>query len=241
VVFGGSSGIGADIARLLEGHGAQAYAYSRSSTGTHVERPEDVAEALRTVYEERGRIDYIVVTAGVLQLGELIDTDDASVDELIKVNYMGPVQVARMGIPYLERTHGQLLLFTSSSYTRGRGGYSLYSSSKAAVVNLSQALAEEWAERQVRVNCLNPERTATPMRSKAFGPEPPEELLESAQVAQTAVDVLVSEVTGTVIDIRRRTSDGRSGRAFDPPDFSEHIDQAPLDGDPETVGRRDRG
>ena len=91
---------------------------------------------------------------------------------MIGVNYIAPVQIARLGIGYLEQTKGQLLLFTSSSYTRGRAGYSLYSSSKAAVVNLTQALADEWRDLGVRVNCINPERTATPMRTKAFGVEP---------------------------------------------------------------------
>jgi ribitol-5-phosphate 2-dehydrogenase (NADP+) / D-ribitol-5-phosphate cytidylyltransferase len=71
------------------------------------------------------------------------------------------------------------------------------------VVNLTQALADEWRELGVRVNCINPERTATPMRTKAFGAEPPSDLLEATEVAQTSVDVLVSEVTGQVIDVRR--------------------------------------
>ena len=81
--------------------------------------------------------------------------------------------------PHLRATRGSLLYFTSSSYTRGRSGYSLYSSAKAAVVNLTQALADEWSGDGVRVNCINPERTGTPMRTKAFGEEPAGSLLES--------------------------------------------------------------
>ena len=65
-------------------------------------------------------------------------------------------------LPAPGRDQGSLLLFTSSSYTRGRSGYSLYSSAKAAVVNLTQALADEWADTGVRVNCINPERTGDP-------------------------------------------------------------------------------
>jgi 2-C-methyl-D-erythritol 4-phosphate cytidylyltransferase len=205
VVFGGSYGIGGEIVRLLEQYGAKVFAFSRSSTNTHVEDPRDVKAALEKTSAETGRIDYIVVTAGVLTTGGLADTDDSTVAEMIGVNYVAPVQIARLGIDYLETTHGQLLLFTSSSYTRGRAGYSLYSSTKAAVVNLTQALAEEWAEIGVRVNCINPERTATPMRTKAFGEEPPENLLEAGEVAQTSVDVLVSEITGQVVDVRRST------------------------------------
>jgi ribitol-5-phosphate 2-dehydrogenase (NADP+) / D-ribitol-5-phosphate cytidylyltransferase len=96
-----------------------------------------------------------------------------------------------------------LLLFTSSSYTRGRSGYSLYSSAKAAIVNLTQALADEWAADGVRVNCVNPERTATPMRTKAFGEEPEGSLLRSEVVAETSLDVLISNFTGHIIDVRR--------------------------------------
>jgi 2-C-methyl-D-erythritol 4-phosphate cytidylyltransferase len=205
VIFGGSYGIGGEMATLLEKYGATVFAFSRSTTNTHVEDPRDVEAALATVHEEAGRIDYIVVTAGVLNTGLLAETEDTTVAEMIGVNYIAPVQIARLGIGYLEQTKGQLLLFTSSSYTRGRAGYSLYSSSKAAVVNLTQALADEWLDVGVRVNCINPERTATPMRTKAFGAEPAGDLLEVGVVAQTSVDVLVSEVTGQVIDVRRPT------------------------------------
>jgi 2-C-methyl-D-erythritol 4-phosphate cytidylyltransferase len=203
VIFGGSYGIGGEMATMLEEYGATVFAFSRSTTNTHVEDPRDVEAALGKVHGEAGRIDYIVVTAGVLMTGPLADADDETVAQMIGVNYVAPVQIARLGIGYLEETKGQLLLFTSSSYTRGRAGYSLYSSSKAAVVNLTQALADEWRDLGVRVNCINPERTATPMRSKAFGVEPAADLLEATEVAQTSVDVLVSDVTGQVIDVRR--------------------------------------
>jgi len=113
----------------------------------------------------------------------------------------------------LRDSRGSLLLFTSSSYTRGRGSYSLYSSAKAATVNLTQALADEWAADGIRVNCINPERTATPMRTRAFGAEPPESLLESSVVARASIDTLIGHGTGHVIDLRR--NDPRS-RSLDP-------------------------
>ncbi|KJY46853.1 hypothetical protein VR46_06730 [Streptomyces sp. NRRL S-444] len=72
------------------------------------------------------------------------------------------------------------------------------------MVNLTQALADEWAEDGIRVNCVNPERTATPMRTKAFGQEPPASLLTSESVALTSLDVLLSEMTGHVIDVRKQ-------------------------------------
>ena len=206
VVFGGSYGIGAAMAELVKQHGATVVCHSRSTTNIHVENPEHVASALEDAFTEHGRIDYVVNTAGVLHKTRLDDCDHATIDESVRVNFLAPITIAHASLPYLRRTGGGLLLFTSSSYTRGRAGYSLYSSAKAGVVNLVQALADEWAADGVRVNCVNPERTATPMRTKAFGNEPPQTLLSAEEVAHNAVDVLVSHLTGHVVDVRRPLS-----------------------------------
>jgi 2-C-methyl-D-erythritol 4-phosphate cytidylyltransferase len=144
VIFGGSYGIGADIERLAAQAGCQVFSFARSTTGTHVERSEDVAAALSKVHAETGRIDLVVLTAAVLDRGPLADMDDVAVERQLKVNYLAPVNVARLSQPYLRESRGHLVFFTSSSYTRGRAGYSMYSSTKAAVVNLTQALADEW-------------------------------------------------------------------------------------------------
>jgi 2-C-methyl-D-erythritol 4-phosphate cytidylyltransferase len=211
VIFGGSYGIGGDIADLAVKFGAKVYSFSRTSTGTHVENPADVKVALAKAHEETGRVDYVVNTAGVLHMGKLADAGDDVIDESFRVNFLAPVTIARSAIPYLRDTGGHLLLYTSSSYTRGRADYSLYSSTKAAVVNLTQALADEWAEVGVRVNCVNPERTATPMRTRAFGDEPPNSLLSSQVVALASIDVLISDLTGHVIDVRRQDPLGGDG------------------------------
>ncbi|MCY0940836.1 bifunctional cytidylyltransferase/SDR family oxidoreductase [Streptomyces antarcticus] len=217
LVFGGSYGIGADIARIAEGFGARVFALGRSTTGTHVENLDHVEEALARAYTETGRIDYVVNTAGVLRVGRLDETDNETIREALEVNYLAPVNIARASYKYLSETGGQLLLFTSSSYTRGRAEYSLYSSTKAAMVNLTQALADEWAGDRIRVNCVNPERTATPMRTKAFGQEPSGSLLTSESVALSSLDVLLSEMTGHVIDVRKQdpTSSPAQRSAFE--------------------------
>ena len=84
----------------------------------------------------------------------------------------------------------------------GRAFYCPYSSTKAAVVNFVQALAEEWDAEHIRVNCINPQRTHTPMRTAAFGKEPPDTLLKSEDVAEKALITLMSHFTGEVIDVK---------------------------------------
>ncbi len=203
VVFGGSYGIGGDIADLARGYGADVFSFSRSSTGTHVENRDDVRAACKTVVAQTGRVDFVVNTAGVLPRGSLTEASEETIYHATGVNYLAPIFIAQEFYPHLAASRGSLLLFTSSSYTRGRASYSLYSSAKAGLVNLTQALADEWARAGVRVNCINPERTGTPMRTSAFGVEPPGSLLESEVVAATSVDVLLAEQTGHIIDVRR--------------------------------------
>lgn len=203
VVFGGSYGIGADIARLAEQYGANVAAYSRSGTGTDVSRRADIAAAAADAIERFGSIDFVVNTAGVLPRGSLIETSEETIWAATEVNYIAPILIAQEFHPHLKATKGSLLLFTSSSYTRGRSGYSLYSSAKAGTVNLTQALADEWAEDGIRVNVINPERTGTPMRTKAFGAEPADSLLQSEAVALASLDTLIGTGTGHVVDLRR--------------------------------------
>src|SRR5206468_1453312 len=146
-------------------------------------------------------IDYVVNASGILTKQPLALMNYADVLEAIQINYTGTVNVAIASFKYLTESHGHLLNFTSSSYTYGRAYYSLYSSSKAAVVNLTQALAEEWHTQYVRVNCINPERTDTPMRRRAFGIEPPGTLLAAKDVALFSLGVLLQESTGHVFDV----------------------------------------
>ena len=65
-----------------------------------------------------------------------------------------------------------------------------------------QALAEEWENENIRVNCINPQRTHTPMRTAAFGEEPLNPLLRSEDVAEKALLTLMSHFTGEVVDVK---------------------------------------
>ncbi len=225
VVFGGSYGIGADVVRLATQAGCTVFPLGRSTTGTHIESPRDVQEALERAHAETGRIDAVILTAAELYRGSLTEMSDEDVMRQLQVNYLAPINVARAAQPYLKETSGQLLFFTSSSYTRGRAGYVLYSSTKAALVNLTQAIADEWSGDGIRVNVINPERTQTPMRLKAFGEEPPETLLTSEAVAGTVLDLLTSDLTGHVVDVRmsRPGSTGPDPRVVDRKDEVRQI------------------
>ncbi|RZK48068.1 MAG: SDR family NAD(P)-dependent oxidoreductase [Pedobacter sp.] len=206
VIFGGTSGIGLEMKYIAMLHGAHVEVASRSFNNVDICDPESVKNYLSDIAIKLGHIDYVVNTAGLL-IKKPIDTLTLEeISALININYTGAVNVAIAAKPYLLNSSGMLLNFTSSSYTRGRAFYALYSSTNAAIVNFTQALAEEWVTDSIRVNCINPERTATPMRTANFGVEPSALLLEAKEVALTSLKVLLSDKTGIIIDVRK---DGR--------------------------------
>jgi 2-C-methyl-D-erythritol 4-phosphate cytidylyltransferase len=201
-IYGGTSGIGEEMAVVAKAYQAHVATFS-TRTGIDISNIESTRSALKRVYDEYGRIDYIVNSAGVLHRQPLVDMSQKDVAHAIQVNYVGAVNVALAAFDYLRASRGQLLNFTSSSYTYGRAMYCLYSSSKAAIVNMTQALADEWHAQGIRVNCINPERTATPMRIRAFGMEAPETLLTARKVAEKSLLVLLSDYTGQIFNVRK--------------------------------------
>jgi ribitol-5-phosphate 2-dehydrogenase (NADP+) / D-ribitol-5-phosphate cytidylyltransferase len=200
VIFGGTSGIGQCIETILKSKNANVYSCSRK-TGIDIKDGICIKNYLSHIYAESGRIDAVINSAAVLQKQTLLSMSDAEITDGINTNYVGSINVAKAAYPYLMETHGALLLFTSSSYTRGRSLYSIYSSTKAAVVNLVQALSEEWLPSHIRVNCICPERTLTPMRITNFGLEDPDTLLKPEKVARISIATCFSNLNGEVIDI----------------------------------------
>lgn len=204
VVFGGSYGIGGEMIKIAQEYNAHAYSFSRSQNGCDVANADNVRDALKQVFEKEGRIDIVVDTAGILVKEALTSMSQESIMTSLHVNLLGVINVAREAFPYLRDTRGSLLFYTSSSYTRGRMMYSLYSATKAAIVNFVQAIAEEWHDFGIRVNCINPERTKTPMRVQNFGNEPDETLLPAEDAAIASLNTVFSNATGEVIDVRRK-------------------------------------
>lgn len=202
VVFGGSYGIGQSVVELCRERGATVFPFSRSSTNTDVTSRKDVKHALTEAKQKFGRVDYVIVTAGVLSISPLADAPKKQIKQTIRTNLTAPAIIAQESYDLLKDSSGSLTFFTSSSYTRGRAGYSLYSATKAGVVNMTQALAEEWGDEHVRVNCVNPQRTHTPMRTAAFGDEPEGTLLTAEAVAEATLRIMASSLTGQVISVR---------------------------------------
>ncbi len=205
LILGGTSGIGAAMARLARAYGARVHAAGRS-TGLDLADTASIRSLIEDSAAKEGRIDAVINSAAVLSRQPLVNMSFEEIAESINVNILGAINVAKLSYEHLRETHGHLMLFASSSYTYGRAFYSTYSASKAAIVNLTQALADEWSAAGIKVNCVNPERSRTPMRTRAFGLEPPETLLDPEEVARKALGVLIRDQSGFIYDIVKASS-----------------------------------
>jgi 2-C-methyl-D-erythritol 4-phosphate cytidylyltransferase len=205
LVIGGTNGIGKGIADAAVEQGARVEVDARS-LGLDVRDYDAVQARVDAAAGRLGGLDHVVVTAGVLRIGRVDATSPADLAEVIDVNLTGSLNVARASYPHLRETRGSLTVFSSSSFTRGRPDYVAYSASKAAIVNLAQGLAEEWAEEGIRVNAVSPERTDTPMRRAAFPAEERSGMLSTPEVALATLRLLASDLTGQVFDIKRHDS-----------------------------------
>lgn len=197
VLFGGNSGLGLAAANRLRELGWTVEVASRS-TGVDVRDLGKVKECLAAIHQSHGRVDLVANFAGILQVGRLDLMDLATVDEIMSVNVMGSVVVSQASMPYLGETKGHLVLTSSSSYYRGRAETAAYSASKAAVVNLTQALAEEWTSQGITVSCIVPRRADTKMRRDAFPNEDPSLNLDPNAVADAIIELYMKQQTGIV-------------------------------------------
>jgi 2-C-methyl-D-erythritol 4-phosphate cytidylyltransferase len=209
LVVGGTNGIGRAIAEQAEAQGATAE-IAGSSLGLDVRDYAAVEARIRAAVDAMGGLDHVVCTAGVLRIGPLAATDPATFAEVIDVNLTGSLNIARAAYPHLRERRGSITFFASSSFTRGRPDYVAYSASKAAVVNMTQGLADEWASDGIRVNAVSPERTDTPMRRIAFPDEDRTGMLGAAEVAAATLRLLRSDLTGQVVDVKRHDVAGAS-------------------------------
>jgi len=200
-VFGGGSGIGKATAEIASGLGMHVRAWGSE---VDVRDYDAVRRTLLDLHAEKGRIDHVINSAGVLRMAYVELADAKLIAEQIAVNLLGSVNVCKAAVDLLRESHGHIVLFASNSYTRGRAGYTAYSASKAGVVNFAQGFADEVSDDGVKVNCLKPGRTKTPMREQNFGNEEEDLLLKPETVAIQCLNVLTTSLTGSVIDVRKK-------------------------------------
>jgi NAD(P)-dependent dehydrogenase (short-subunit alcohol dehydrogenase family) len=182
LVTGGASGIGRATAILLGREGAavlvmdiredgQATADAVVAAGGRasfvrgdVTRAADCQAAVQKAVAEFGGLDVLVNNAGIIRRASVVDTSEEEWDRVMAVNVKSVFLMSKAAIPVIARGGGGVIVNTASGWglDGGRDAAS-YCASKAAVVNLTRAMALDHADQNIRVNCVCPGDTDTPM------------------------------------------------------------------------------
>lgn len=186
LVTGASGGIGSEICNALASQGARlavsgsnadklnAYRDTLSSAGhandDHVAIPcnlgdSDSVEALiPSAIEALGKIDILINNAGITRDNLAMRMKDEEWDDVIRINLESNFRLCRAAArPMMKARFGRIISITSVVGATGNPGQANYAASKAGVVGMSKALAQELASRGITVNCIAPGFIATPM------------------------------------------------------------------------------
>ena len=129
-----------------------------------VRKPEEVKNMIETTIEKYGKIDVLIVNAGVVRVGPVEDFLDEDYDLLIDVNIKGTHYTCKYAIPYFKKQKfGSIITLASVAAHIGQVAHANYCSTKAAVLGYTRALALDLAPYNVRVNSVSPGATDTPM------------------------------------------------------------------------------
>ena len=183
IVTGGASGIGMGIVKVLSSAGASTLIADRnfqgvkdisdSLKGTHVPckadvtNLSDVEEMVSLALETFGKVDILVNNAGIIGASEWWDReipDDDDWDQVHSVNVRGVARVTQAVSPHMkEMKYGKVVNIASIAGRRGSPDLPHYSTTKAAVISLTQSSALELAEFGINVNAICPGLLWTPM------------------------------------------------------------------------------
>lgn len=127
------------------------------AAGMDVTKREENKDLAARVVAELGRVDILVANAGVVQVKDWLELDDADIDRLFAVNIKGVIFSGQAVAPYLmQQRSGTVINIASVASKIGRPLYMHYGASKAAVVNLTKAQATCFAPYNVTANSVCP-------------------------------------------------------------------------------------
>jgi 3-oxoacyl-[acyl-carrier protein] reductase len=230
IVTGGATGIGRAVSLDLARAGAQGvvvnYSKSRAEAdetvralkelgaeGLSVQADVAVEDQVKSMVDlaasHFGRVDVLVNNAGTTRFIPFPDLDAVTEEvwqHILGINLMGPWYASRAAAPHLKKTHGCIVNVASIAGLRASGSSLPYGVSKAALMQLTRALAVALAP-EVRVNAVNPGLVATRWFRQAFGEEaasgqeaaiakrtPMKAVATPEQVAQAVMGLITSDL-----------------------------------------------
>ena len=196
IVTGAAKGIGEAAARRLAASGASVALLDVDEkvgrqTAASIERGEffscDVSSAkqvesvVKAVVERFGGIDIVVSNAGIQEYGDVVGTSEDLWDKVLNINLKGCFLISKYSVPHmLKRGAGAIVVVGSVQSMSAIGGSAAYVTAKHGLLGLVRAMALDYAQKGIRVNCVCPGAIDTPMLRWAANLDPnPQKVIET--------------------------------------------------------------
>ena len=201
-VTGATGGIGKTICQKLQELGAIPIEISKTTSQFKADLTnyEEVKRIFHEIHTQYGPIDGLINSIGTFSVKNLEHLSEIEIQQTIANNLTSVIYCCQC---CTIQQGGHIINIASSSYSRGRKEYPVYSAAKAAVVNFTQALAESKPE--LYVNVIVPQRTDTPLRRMNFPNENQNALLHPKEVAEKITQLLHSnKISGGILEVRKK-------------------------------------
>lgn len=233
LITGGSSGLGLGLAQALLERGARLILLARTPeklerakerllknvSGGKVEIvPVDISdrealqEALDDVLQQQPSLDIVINNAGILKEGYFEKLAVTDFKEMFGANYFGALYVTQITLPYLKRSRGRLINVASVAGLTGGFGLSAYSSSKYALVGLTETLRCELKPQGVTVQVVCPPEFLSPMVEELNTYRTPENLAHTLMIPRLSLETLVKETIKGIEKNKFKIIPGRQTR-----------------------------
>ncbi len=207
VVVGATGALGSRIAKLLAQQGASLTISGRSGKGLDalgIESAHKVTadlrepDAARTVIAEakdhHGRIDGVVIAAGVAAFGPIAEIDDDTVDDLVLIDFLAPLRLLRAALHVVEEG-GVIVGISAVLAEQPVAGMATYSAVKAAASTLFIAAAKEARRGKIRVVDVRPPHTETGLAGRAIAGKAPK--MPEGLSPEVVADRVLAAIVGT--------------------------------------------
>lgn len=218
-VTGASGALGTAIVKGIRAAGGAVAAIDRHSAadelrslpgiellgGFDLGKPEDAVNAIREASTRLGALDGLVNVAGTFRW-ETVEAGSADTwDLLYRVNLSTAVNASRAAVPILANSGaGRIVNIGAAGALKASAGMGAYAASKAGVIKLTEALAEETKARNITVNAVLPSIIDTPANRADMPKATFEHWVRTEQIADLVIFLLsdrASAITGAAIPI----------------------------------------